>query len=70
VILPKREVEIPNITCLHCAHTIRTELLDLSGIREVDVNVPTKTVSVAWEAPADWPAIASSLREIGYPPEE
>jgi copper chaperone CopZ len=41
---PGRGISVPNITCMHCSHTIRMELLDLNGVREIEVNVPARTV--------------------------
>ncbi len=59
---------VPNISCKHCAHTIKTELSDLAGVKSVEVAVDTKTVAVGFESPATEAKIADLLREINYPP--
>ncbi len=59
---------VPNISCRHCAHTIKTELGDLAGVKSVEVDVEAKTVLVGFEAPATEAKIADLLREINYPP--
>ena len=33
---------IPNINCGHCVHTIKTELIDLPGVRTVEADPGTK----------------------------
>jgi len=58
---------VPNISCMHCVHTIKTELSDLAGVKTVDANAETKTVKVTYEAPATPEAIEKTLAEINYP---
>jgi copper chaperone CopZ len=66
--LDTRKTTIPNISCAHCAHTIKRELLELEGVEAVAVDVAGKMVTIRWEAPANWQVILDLLREIGYPP--
>jgi copper chaperone CopZ len=61
---------VPGINCNHCVHTIKTELSDLAGVKEVQANLPTKMVSVQFEAPADETKIEALLKEINYPVEK
>ena len=68
--MEEKTVSIPNISCGHCAMTIRRDLGDLEGVAEVDVDVSTKTARIRWSVPADWTTIRATLDEIGYPPEE
>ena len=65
-----RTVTVPNISCNHCANTIKRELCELKGVTRVEVNPDTKQVSVDWEVPARWEDIRRVLEEINYPPEE
>ena len=65
----KKEVTIPNIHCHHCEMTIKRELAEIDGVKNVEVDVDSKQVSVTWEDPATWQAILDTLSEIGYPPE-
>jgi copper chaperone len=58
----------PDISCDHCKHTIETELPALTGVGQVQVEVPTKTVRLVYnEAVVGEPAIRARLDEIGYP---
>jgi copper chaperone len=59
---------IPNISCMHCVHTIQTEVSDLPGVKSVDANAQSKQATVIFDAPATEEAIVSLLKEINYPP--
>ncbi len=61
---------VPNISCGHCTHSIKMELGELPGVKQVEADVSSKQVVVTWEAPADWERIKSLLIEINYPPNE
>ena len=66
--MDERRFEVPNISCPHCAMTIKRELGELEGVASVDADVETKTVEVKWEAPATWDSIRELLTEINYAP--
>ena len=59
---------VPNISCDHCTHTIKTEVNDLAGVQSVAADVETKQVTVAWDEPASWEKIEALLKEINYAP--
>ncbi len=61
---------VPNISCNHCVHTIKTEVGDLKGVQAVDAVLETKKVTVTFDAPATQGAIETLLAEINYPPEK
>lgn len=58
---------VPNINCNHCVQTIKTELSDLQGVKDVQADAATKKVTVEYDAPADETKIESLLAEINYP---
>jgi copper chaperone len=58
---------IPNISCMHCVHTIKTEVSDLAGVKSVDANVDTHQATIVFEAPATEIEIKKLLAEINYP---
>jgi copper chaperone len=58
---------VPNISCSHCTHTIQTELGDLAGVLSVKADEATKTVEIAFDAPATEEQIKGLLAEINYP---
>ena len=59
---------IPNISCMHCVHTIKTEVGELAGVKSVDANAESKQAVVVFENPATEEQIVSLLKEINYPP--
>lgn len=62
-----KSYRVPNISCGHCAHTIKMELADLDGVKSVAVDVDTKEVIVEFVAPATSEKIEALLKEINYP---
>ena len=58
---------IPNISCSHCIHTIKTELGDLAGVKSVEGSEQTKIVTIGYDDPATKEQIEALLAEIEYP---
>ena len=58
---------VPNISCGHCVMTIERELSELNGVSSVEADADTKTVTVAWDAPASEDGVKALLEEINYP---
>jgi copper chaperone CopZ len=58
---------VPAIHCGHCTHTIELELGELDGVRSVKADQATKSVVVAYDAPADDEKIRALLLQIEYP---
>ena len=65
--MAKETFSIPNISCGHCVMTIKNELTAIEGVKRVDGDPASKTVSVEWEAPATREKIMAALKEINYP---
>ncbi len=59
---------IPNISCMHCVHTIKTEVSDLEGVKSVDANAQTKQTTITFDSPATEEQIVELLKEINYAP--
>ena len=62
--------KVPNISCMHCVHTIKNELGDMAGVQSVEADKDTKLVVVEFEAPASQSQIEALLAEIDYPAEK
>jgi copper chaperone CopZ len=67
--MESKAVKVPNISCGHCANTIKREVGELEGVVSVSVDIDIKLVTIEWGDPASWDAIEGLLREINYPPE-
>ena len=63
-------LHVPNISCAHCVHTIKTEVGELTGVKTVEANEQTKIVTIAFEPPADRAGIEALLAEIDYPADQ
>lgn len=59
---------IPNISCNHCVHTIKSELSELDGVKSVEADAGTKKATIVFESPATEDRIIALLKEIHYPP--
>ncbi len=59
---------IPNISCNHCVHTIKTEVSDLAGVQAVNADAQSKQATITFDAPATEDKIVELLKEINYPP--
>ncbi len=60
--------EVPNISCGHCVHTIKTELGELAGVAKVEASESDQRVVVDFEPPATEDQLVTVLKEINYPP--
>ena len=58
---------IPNISCGHCVHTIKSELSELKGVVTVAADQSTKQATITYEPPATEDGIKALLAEINYP---
>ncbi len=60
-------LQSPDISCKHCAMTIKRELAPVEGVMSVEVDVPTKTVNLEYADDAALARAKAMLQEIGYP---
>ncbi len=60
--------KIPNISCGHCVHTIKTEISELAGVKMVDASPTTKMATITFDDPATEDQIIETLKEINYAP--
>ncbi len=58
---------IPNISCMHCVHTIQTEVSELAGVKSVVADAQGKKATITFDPPATEEVIKSLLLEINYP---
>jgi copper chaperone len=62
-------LSVPTISCEHCERTITEALTPLPGVSTVDVDIPTKKVTVSYDAPANVEQFKDALAEEEYPVE-
>ena len=63
--LPKRTYTVTGMTCGHCRASVIEEVLQVPGVRAVDVDLDSKLLTVAGES-FDDAAIEAAVDEAGY----
>lgn len=62
------KLNVPDVDCDHCVHTVTTALKELAGVDEVKVDLPTKQVDVRYDAAqVNEQQLRAALDEAGYP---
>lgn len=54
------------MTCDHCVRAVTTELLNLPGVRVVDISLPDGSVTVTSDGPLDVERVRGAVDEAGY----
>lgn len=67
--MEKQTFIVPNISCGHCVMSIKGELNEIDGVKSVEGDPDTKSITVEWESPTSLDAIKEKLQEINYPAE-
>ena len=63
-------LNVPDISCEHCERTITNALTPVDGVRSVNVDIPTKRVTVDYdESAVDVNRFKEVLQEEDYPVE-
>ena len=66
--MAKAILSVPDISCEHCERTITEVLGETPGVRDVQVDIPGKTVRLEYDDQAiDLNKIGAVLDEEGYP---
>lgn len=66
--LVRAALSVPDISCAHCVQTVTGALAPLGGVADVSVDLPTKTVQVAFDPRrVSLKRISEVLAEEAYP---
>lgn len=57
---------VTGMTCGHCEASVRSEVSQLPGIQQVDVNAASGRLAVTAESPLDDAAVIAAVDEAGY----
>jgi copper ion binding protein len=57
---------VEGMTCGHCATSVREEVSELTGVREVAVDVESGRVTVTSDTPLTADDVAAAVTEAGY----
>lgn len=59
-------LNVPDIHCDHCKHSIESAVRSLAGVEKVEVHIDERTVDVTFDDPADQHAISNAIEDVGY----
>ncbi len=62
-------LQIQNLKCGGCAHTIITQLSKLNGISKISVNNETNEVYFKYNSETELTIVKNRLSDLGYPVE-
>jgi copper chaperone len=57
---------VKGMTCAHCVASVTEEVGELSGVRNVDVDLATGRVTIASDEPIPADQVAAAVTEAGY----
>jgi copper chaperone len=64
--MAEHRFEVPDMSCEHCERAVRSELLKVAGVFDVDVNLETKIVAVEHDPVVNTGAIREAIQRAGY----
>ena len=63
----KKVLKVDGMSCMHCVMSVKKSVGKLDGIKNIDVDLKAKTVSVEWdEALTPLKNIESAITDVGY----
>lgn len=57
---------VVGMTCAHCVASISEEIGEISGVRDVAVDLPSGAVTVTSDNPVDDADVRAAVEEAGY----
>ncbi|GAA1199406.1 heavy-metal-associated domain-containing protein [Pseudonocardia alaniniphila] len=57
---------VVGMTCAHCVASVSEEIGEISGVRDVAVDLPTGAVTVTSDDPVDDADVRAAVEEAGY----
>ena len=57
---------VVGMTCTHCVTSVSEEIGEISGVRDVAVDLPTGAVTVTSDNPVDDADVRAAVEEAGY----
>ena len=57
---------VVGMTCAHCVASVSEEIGEISGVRDVAVDLPTGAVTVTSDSPVDDADVRAAVEEAGY----
>jgi copper chaperone CopZ len=62
----EKQYKVPDISCEHCVRAITNELVSVPGVEVVNIDIPTKIVTVRHANSVTDEQIVATIAEAGY----
>ncbi|GAD19174.1 copper ion binding protein [Helicobacter fennelliae] len=62
----KETLKVNGMNCAHCENKIKTFVNELKGVKNTEVSLSTKEVSVEFESPATLEQIKEAILDSGF----
>jgi len=62
----EKQYKVPEISCEHCVRAITNELTSVPGIEVVNIDIPTKLVTLRHSNDVSDEQIVATIAEAGY----
>jgi len=62
----EKQYQVPEISCEHCVRAITNELTSVPGVEVVNIDIPTKVVTVRHAETVTDEQIVATIAEAGY----
>ena len=57
---------VQGMTCQHCVNSVTEEVSEIAGVRRIDVDLATGTLTVTTVQPVDEGSIRTAVQDAGY----
>jgi copper chaperone len=64
--MTEHQFQVPGMSCEHCEKAVKSSLLKVDGVYNVDVNLESKQVSVKHDAVVNTGAMREAISDAGY----
>jgi copper chaperone CopZ len=62
----EKQYKVPDISCEHCVRAITNELVSVPGVEVINIDIPTKVVTVRHADSVTDEQIVATIAEAGY----
>lgn len=57
---------VPGMTCGHCEKAVTDEVMKISGVENVQIDLDTKSVTVTSDSALEWADVETAVDEAGF----
>lgn len=62
----RTDITVKGMTCDHCVAAVRSELAEIDGVTQVDVDLASGAVAITSDGPLAADEVAAAVDEAGY----